>query len=247
MLPATASTPAATPSTLPDDDFETNYVTRIDYNLNQNMKIFGRFTIARENAMETPNQFGGRPTDKPVHRSHVRLRCRPHLGHWRQQDQPGLRRRDSSRSTTFPNDYNPDGSTFFTFGDGADGDGEGVPSSLYQNPSSQARRIPIPMVGDDFAWSKGRPHLAVWRNLQGHPGPRYDCRRLQHDGDRAGRPDPWSLRPQPPAACGTGQSQPAPRGYRSQQPVRLGPDVRLHARPRWQCAERLQLQRAGTR
>ena len=139
----------------PDDDFETNYVARIDYNLNQNMKIFGRFTIARQNATQTPNQFGGDPATSPViDRSYAFV-----LGHdWVIGSNKTNRifAGETVQKLNFPNLYNPDGSTFFTFGDGADGDGAGVPSSLYQNPNAQARRIPIPMVGDDFAWSKGR-------------------------------------------------------------------------------------------
>jgi hypothetical protein len=138
----------------PNNDFETNYVTRIDYNLRDNMKIFGRFTIARENATETPNQFGGDPATSPlIDRSYAFV-----LGHdWVIGSNKTNRifAGETVQKLNFPNTYNPTGSTFFTFGDGADGDGAGVPSSLYQNPSSQARRIPIPMVGDDFAWSKG--------------------------------------------------------------------------------------------
>ena len=56
----------------PDNDDSTNYVARIDYNLNQSQKIFGRFTISRENAYEAPNQFAGDPaTDPLVDRSYA--------------------------------------------------------------------------------------------------------------------------------------------------------------------------------
>jgi Carboxypeptidase regulatory-like domain len=138
----------------PDNNYGTNYVTRIDYNLNQNMKIFGRFTISRENAVESANQFGGDPPTSPfIDRSYAFV-----IGHTWVIGANKTNRvifGETVQKFSFPNDFNPQGSTFFTFGDGADGDGEGVESSLYQNPSSSARRIPIPMVGDDFTVSHG--------------------------------------------------------------------------------------------
>ena len=49
----------------PDDDYATNYVGRVDYNLNQRMNIYGRFTISRENSVENPNEFAGDPITNP--------------------------------------------------------------------------------------------------------------------------------------------------------------------------------------
>ena len=138
----------------PNNDDETNYVGRIDYNLNENMKIFGRFTIARENAVETPNQFDGDPPTSPfIDRTYAAV-----VGHtWVIGNNKTNRvfLGETVQKYSFPNEFNPDGSTFFTFGDGADGDGQGVESSLYQNPGLQARRVPIPMIGDDFTWTRG--------------------------------------------------------------------------------------------
>jgi hypothetical protein len=139
----------------PSNDSEANYVTRIDYNLTPNQKIFGRFTITRRTAVEYPNQFGGDPlTDPQLDKSYAYV-----IGHtWIIGTNKTNRAfyGDTIQKLSFPNQYNPDKSTFFTFGDGADSDGGGVGSSLYLNPSSQARRVPIPMVGDDFSWTKGR-------------------------------------------------------------------------------------------
>lgn len=138
----------------PNNDDETNYVGKIDYNLNQNMKLYGRFSIVRENAVENPNQFPGDPATSPfIDRTYSFV-----VGHtWviGSNKTNQIFAGETVQKFNFPNTYNPDGSTFFTFGDGADGDGAGVPSSLYLNPSSQARRVPIPVVGDDFTWTKG--------------------------------------------------------------------------------------------
>lgn len=137
----------------PDNDFLTNYVTRMDYNLNQSMKIFGRFTISRENAVQTPNQFAGDPETSPfLDKTYAAV-----VGHtWvigaNKTNQ--IFYGETVQKYYFPNLFNPDGSTFLTFGDGADSDGQGVPSSLYQEPNSQARRVPIPVLGDDFSWVK---------------------------------------------------------------------------------------------
>jgi hypothetical protein len=138
----------------PNDDYETNYVARIDYNLTQTMKIFGRLTIARENAVETPNQFAGDPATSPlIDRTYAFV-----IGHnWVIGSSKSNRifAGETVQKYSFPNNYHPDGSTFFTFGDGADGDGQGISSSLYQQPNTQARRVPIPEIGDDFTWTKG--------------------------------------------------------------------------------------------
>jgi hypothetical protein len=135
----------------PNNDYEMNYVARGDYNLSQTMKLFARFTIARENAVQNPNEFAGDPaTDPFVDRSYSFV-----VGHtWvigsNKTNQVTLG--ETVQKLSFPNSYNPDGSTFFTFSDGT---GPALASSLYLNPNAQARRIPIPVVRDDFSWTKG--------------------------------------------------------------------------------------------
>ena len=135
----------------PFNDLETNYVGRVDYNLTDTMKLFARFTIARENAVENPNEFAGDPaTDPFIDRTYAFV-----IGHtWvigaNKTNRVFLG--ETVQKYSFPNDYNPDGSTFFTFDDGT---GPALASSLYLNPNAQARRVPIPVIGDDFTWNKG--------------------------------------------------------------------------------------------
>ncbi|MGB6722126.1 MAG: carboxypeptidase-like regulatory domain-containing protein [Terracidiphilus sp.] len=135
----------------PDSDYETNYVGRGDYNLSDTQKLYARFTIVRENGVEDPNEFAGDPpTDPVVDRTYAFV-----IGHdWVLGNNKTNRvyLGETVQKLAFPNTYNPDGSTFFTFDDGT---GPALASSLYLNPNAQSRRVPIPVVGDDFTWAKG--------------------------------------------------------------------------------------------
>lgn len=135
----------------PDNNFATNYIGRVDFNLTSAMKMFARFTISRQNSTENPNQFAGDPPSNPfIDRSYAFV-----IGHtWvigaNKSNQVILG--EVVQKYSFPNTFNPTGSTFFTFSDGTQA---ALASSLYLNPNSQSRRVPIPVLGDDFTWSKG--------------------------------------------------------------------------------------------
>jgi hypothetical protein len=151
----------------PNNDYETNYVGRVDYNLTDKMKIFGRITIARENATNNPNEFAGDPATNPlIDRSYAFA-----IGHnWVIGDNKTNRvfLGETVQKLSFPNTYNPDGSTFFTFSDGT---GPALASSLYLNPNAQARRVPVPMIGDDFSWTTGRHTIqfgGTFKNILAH-------------------------------------------------------------------------------
>jgi hypothetical protein len=141
----------------PDNDFNTNYVGRVDYNLNSKMKLFARFTITRENAVNAPNEFPGDPiTDPLVDRSYAFV-----IGHtWvigsNKTNQfvigETVQKIDLGNNFNPKGPFNPDGSNFYTFGDGTQA---ALASSLYLNPATQSRRVPVEMIGDDFTWTKG--------------------------------------------------------------------------------------------
>lgn len=145
----------------PSNDYATNYVTRVDYNINDRMKAFVKFNIARENAVEAPNEFAGDPVTNPfIDRSYAFV-----IGHtWiigaNKTNRVILG--ETVQKLAFPNSYNPtnaynpDGSMFYTFGTGI---GQALASSLYLQPNYQARRIPIPVLRDDFSWIKGNHSL----------------------------------------------------------------------------------------
>jgi hypothetical protein len=136
--------------TTPTPDFATNYVGRIDYSLSDSMKLFGRFTLSRENEIQTPVQFAGDPVTNPfIDRSYAYV-----IGHtWSigankvNQFSYG----DTITKYNFANTFDPTGTTDFAFGGG----GTAFLSAPYSSPSSQKRRVPIPVVRDDFSWQKG--------------------------------------------------------------------------------------------
>ena len=171
--PGMASTPAATPSTPRTTISRRIMSARIDYNLNQNMKIFGRFTIVRENAAEYPNQFGGDPPTGPImDQSYAFV-----VGHdWVIGSNKTNRvfAGETVQKLHFPNDFNPDWVNLLHLR-GRRGQGRRR-GSLFRLSESQLPGPPHPHSdgGGRLQLDKGQPHSAMGRNLQGHPGPRYD-------------------------------------------------------------------------
>lgn len=140
--------------TTPTPDFATIYVGKIDYNLNQSMRLSGRFTISREDATQTPVQFSGDPTTHPfIDRSYAYV-----LSHtWTigsnkvNQFYYG----DTITKFNFGTTFDPTGAVNYTFGGGT----TAFITNPYSSPSSQKRRVPIPVVRDDFSWLKGHHSL----------------------------------------------------------------------------------------
>jgi hypothetical protein len=140
----------------PDNDFATNYIGRVDYNLNDKMKMFARFTISRENAVNAVNQF---PTDPGVTSPFVDRTYAFVIGHsWtigaNKTNQFFIG--ETVQKYDYPiqaSNFNTGGPNWYTTGDGT---GPSLTSALTLSLNSQSRRVPIPVVGDDFTWLKGR-------------------------------------------------------------------------------------------
>lgn len=153
--------------TAPDPDDETNYVGRGDYTINDSMKMFAKFTITRENGVYQPNEFSGDQITSPeVDRSYNFV-----IGHDWVIGQNKTNRffvGDVVQKLSFPITYNPDGTTAFTFSDGAD---QGLASNPYIWPGATARRVPIEQIGDDFTLITGRHTWAfggVFKDILAH-------------------------------------------------------------------------------
>lgn len=139
---------------------EDDYVARIDYNLNNTMKVFAVGHDARTNSTQAAIQFPGDPQTYPfIDKSYSWV-----VGHsWTigpnmlNQAEGGL----TFENYNFPNTYNPPGvNQFQTFG--GNGSGGAILSSPYARAiNAQSRTFPIPVVKDDFSWQKGRHSLTL--------------------------------------------------------------------------------------
>ncbi|HEV2322744.1 MAG TPA: TonB-dependent receptor [Terracidiphilus sp.] len=132
----------------PNPYVENVYVQRVDYTLNDKMKLFGKANVARRNALENAIQFPGDPTyTYPFYdRSYDWT-----VGHtWTinqdmiNQAQIGETFEDFNFSVT----YNPQGANQYSF--------TGLSRPYGDGSNSQARAYPIPIVRDDFTWIRGR-------------------------------------------------------------------------------------------
>lgn len=127
-----------------------SYVSRVDYNMNSNMKLFGRFTILRQEQGDAvnysaPMQWPGDPiSHKIVDHSYAYV-----IGHTWTLNSNMVNQFNYGATVSdlgFPTTYNPMGTTQWLFG----------PLTMpFSDQSYQARRIPIPMVRDDFTWQRG--------------------------------------------------------------------------------------------
>jgi len=142
---------------LPAHDSPNIYVTRIDYNLNDKMKLFGRFTIQKEIQGDNfnfpaPSEFPGDPLTRVAQSENYAYV----IGHtWTinntmiNQFNYGLTRQ---RFAT-PSLYNPLGNT--TYVNGANGSTFGIISAPYESQSGQFRHVSIPVFRDDYTYVKG--------------------------------------------------------------------------------------------
>ena len=139
----------------PAPDYLTNYVGRVDYTLNNSMKLFGRFTIARENGTQNPVQFPGDPVTSPfIDRSYAYVVGDTWSIGANKVNQLFYGKTVSDYS--FPNTYNPQGAIVLNSANGI----STFLSDAYASPvNAQARVYPIPVVGDDFTWQKGSHSL----------------------------------------------------------------------------------------
>ena len=124
-----------------------NFVQRVDVNLNDKMKIFGRGTFTRRNDEWGVIQFPGDPQSYPRYdRSYAWV-----VGHtWtiRQNMLNQAEYGENYENIAFPVAYNPQGLNQFSYA--------GLSGPYGGGNDSQARTYPIPVIRDDFSWQKGR-------------------------------------------------------------------------------------------
>jgi hypothetical protein len=141
----------------PAPTFRTSYVGRVDYNLSNKFRVWGRGTFTRENQVNTTSQFpGDPPAAQFVDRSYAYVGALE----W----QIGAKKFNqflygsTVQDYSFPRPSNPLGTSQVTLATGTT-----TPfSNPYASPSnSQARHVPIPVVQDTFTWGLGRHSVTL--------------------------------------------------------------------------------------
>ena len=134
------------------------YVTRVDYNMTANQRVFGRFNIVRsaqtDDINSVPAQFPGDPAPA------AQITDRDYsfaVGHtWNissnkvNQAVFGI----SSSRLGFPSIFQPAFPNSYTFAPNTNGTGQ--ISDPFPSLQSQFRTVPVPTIRDDFTWIRGR-------------------------------------------------------------------------------------------
>jgi hypothetical protein len=127
---------------VPDNNI--TYVGRVDYNVTPKNKVFGRFTINRENVVLT--QIAPTlPTDPATHLIIDRSYGYVVSDIWAlsQNKVNQFYYGDNISKLNFPDVFNPPGANQYSF--------SGL-TTPFTNFDGQQRRVPIPVVRDDFNW-----------------------------------------------------------------------------------------------
>jgi hypothetical protein len=133
---------------------EKNYVGKVDYNLSDTQKLWGKVSFARENATQSAIQYLGDPETFPfLDKSYTWA-----VGHtWAIGDNKSNQAEygEVFENYSFPNTYNPTGVNQFYFG-GIPSGGTFLSAPYASAINAQNRTYPIPVIRDDFSWLKGK-------------------------------------------------------------------------------------------
>jgi hypothetical protein len=137
--------------TTPTPDNEITYVGRVDYNLTPTQRLFGRFTINRENSIYSLPEFPTDPVTHPrIDRSYGYVVS--HIWTIGKNKVNQFYYGDSIAKSSFPDEFNPTGANQYSFS------GLSGPYTAYDG---QTIRIPLPVVRDDFNWQIGNHSLTM--------------------------------------------------------------------------------------
>ena len=137
---------------------EDDYVQRVDFNLNERMKLYGKGSFTRTTGTQQAIQFPGDPPTFPfLDQSYTWVVSHIWTISSTMVNQASYG--EVFENYNFPNTYNPTGVTQFgTFG--GNGTGGAILASPYASAiNAQGRTYPIPVFRDDFSWQKGKHSL----------------------------------------------------------------------------------------
>ncbi|MGB6745822.1 MAG: TonB-dependent receptor, partial [Terracidiphilus sp.] len=137
--------------TTPAPDNRSTYVTRVDYTMTPTQRVYGRFTITDRNAISVLPEF---PTDPLTHPEYDRTYgyVVSHVWQIGSNKVNQVYYGDNISKLNFPDLYNPNGQNQYSF-TGFDGP--------FTSFDGQKRRIPIPVVRDDFSWQHGAHNFSI--------------------------------------------------------------------------------------
>ncbi len=129
----------------PTPNNQITYVGRMDYSLTPVQRIFGRFTITRGNAISDFPEFKTDPVTHPFSDDSYGF-VASHVWTIGANKVNQFYYGDTISKYDFPDLYNPTGANQYSF--------TGL-SGPYTAFNGQKRRIPVPVVRDDFNWQRG--------------------------------------------------------------------------------------------
>ncbi|HVW78838.1 MAG TPA: TonB-dependent receptor [Alloacidobacterium sp.] len=141
----------------PAPQYITTYVGKVDYNLTDKIRLWGRGTVARENQVNSVQQFPGDPAAAQfVDRSYAYVAGMD----WQISNNKinQFTYGSTVQDWAFPRPQNPLGFNQLSFATGT----TTLLDDPYSSPSnSQSRHIPIPQIQDNFSWTLGRHSLSL--------------------------------------------------------------------------------------
>ncbi len=133
---------------------ENNYVGRVDFNLKETQKLWGRVSFARQDSTQSAIQYPGDPETHPfLDKSYAWV-----VGHTWTIGTNKINQASFGETTenyNFPDTYNKYGINQWTFGSLPSG-GNFLSGPYSSATNAQGRIYPVPVIRDDFSWNKGR-------------------------------------------------------------------------------------------
>jgi hypothetical protein len=133
---------------------ENNYVGRVDFNLKETQKLWGRVSFARQNSTQSAIQYPGDPETHPfLDKSYAWV-----VGHTWTLGTNKINQASFGETTedyNFPDTFNKYGINQWTFGSLPSG-GNLLSGPYSSATNAQGRVYPVPVIRDDFSWTKGR-------------------------------------------------------------------------------------------
>ncbi|MGA8150525.1 MAG: carboxypeptidase-like regulatory domain-containing protein [Terriglobales bacterium] len=140
-----------------------DYVVRLDYNLNDKMKVFARGSIVRE----FDDGFGGQPSIQfpgdPITAASIDHSYAYVFGHTWTISNTKVNQfvyGETRQVVKFPTFFNPTGTTQYNLFDNS-GNNSALLSRPFIDASSQYRIVPIPVFRDDFTYTRGNHTFQV--------------------------------------------------------------------------------------